>query len=177
MKKAIIITCVSLILVLLSTILFLALYQRNFAYDFTKPELVEVNGWTGEKIDSEKIYEELTGSSSQSILSSAFNQSQVKKPRITKNYSLRTFTGSLQYMITLRWNEEQTLMLNGEEYNDSSNYSKKYKEIRCEISNDCKDIMLKFYVMDLTETNKYIYTIEQYGDYTQLYEYLSSINF
>ena len=107
----------------------------------------------------------------------AFNKFQIKYPSIKKN-SLRKFTSSEKYVVTLRYGEEQTLMLDGKNYVDPNNSAIneiKYKELRFELGETNKDIMLKVYVMDLEETEKYYYVISQFGDYSNLYSYLSSI--
>ena len=180
MKKTILITCIALILVLLGGILFLALFQKDFSYDLKTPNSVEVNGNTatvGTTLDPNKIFEGLTNHSKKSIMQEAFNKSQIKYPSIKKN-SLRKFTSSEKYVVTLRYGEEQTLTLDGKNYVDPNNSAIneiKYKELRFELGETNKDIMLKIYVMDLEETEKYCYVISQFGDYSNLYSYLSSI--
>ena len=142
--------------------------------------MIEVNGNTataGSTLDPNKIFEELTTHSKKSIMQSAFNKSQIKQPSIKKN-ALRKFTSTQKYVITLRYSEEQTLTLDGKNYvdpNNSANNEIKYKELKLEIGETNKDIMLKIYVMDLEETEKYYYVISQFGDYSNLYSYLSSI--
>lgn len=180
MKKAILITCISLIVILLGGILFLALFQKDFSYDFEKPNIIEVNDNTavvGSKLDPTTIFDELTSSSKKSIMQYAFNKSQITYPSIKKN-SLRKFSSSEKYVISLRYNEEQVLKLDGENFvdpNNSANNEIKYKELRFEIGETNKDIALKIYVMDLNETEKYYYVISQFGDYSGLYSYLSGI--
>ena len=107
----------------------------------------------------------------------AFNKSQIKYPSIKKN-TLRKFSPTQKYVVTLRYDEEQTLTLDGKNYVDPNNSAIneiKYKELRFELGETNKDIMLKVYVMDLEETEKYYYVISQFGDYSNLYSYLSSI--
>lgn len=180
MKKTVLITCIALILVLLGGILFLALFQKDFSYDFKTPNTIEVNGNTasvGSTLDPNKIFEGLTTHSKKSVMQSAFNKSQIKYPTIKKN-SLRKFSSSEKYVITLRYEDEQILTLDGKNYvdpNNSANNEIKYKELRFEIGATNKDIMLKVYVMDLEEAEKYYYVISQFGDYSNLYSYLSSI--
>lgn len=179
MKKTILITCISIILVLLGGILFLALYQKDFSYELKTPDIIEVNGNTavGEKLDANTIFEGLTNHSKKSIMQSAFNKSQIKYPSIKKN-ALRKFSSTEKYVITLRYDQEQTLTLNGENYvdpNNSANNEIKYRELKIELGETNKDIMLKIYVMDLEETEKYYYVISQFGDYSSLYSYLTSI--
>lgn len=180
MKKTILITCIALILVLLGGILFLALFQKDFSYDFKTPNSVEVNGNTatvGTTLDPNKIFDGFTTHSKKSIMQEAFNKSQIKYPSIKKN-TLRKFTSSEKYVVTLRYGEEQTLTLDGKNYVDPNNSAIneiKYKELRFELGETNKDIMLKIYVMDLEETEKYCYVISQFGDYSNLYSYLSSI--
>ena len=180
MKKTILITCIALILVLLGGILFLALFQKDFSYDFKTPNMIEVNGNTatvGSTLDPNKIFDGFTTHSKKSIMQEAFNKSQIKYPSIKKN-SLRKFTSSEKYVVTLRYGEEQTLMLDGKNYVDPNNSAIneiKYKELRFELGETNKDIMLKVYVMDLEQTEKYYYVISQFGDYSNLYFYLSSI--
>lgn len=180
MKKTILITCITLILVLLGGILFLALFQKDFSYDFKTPNMIEVNGNTataGTALDSNTIFEGLTNHSKKSIMQSAFNKSQIKYPSIKKN-ALRKFSSTEKYVITLRYDQEQTLTLNGENYvdpNNSANNEIKYRELKIELGETNKDIMLKIYVMDLEETEKYYYVISQFGDYSSLYSYLTSI--
>lgn len=178
MKKTILITCISLIVVLLGGILFLALFQKDYSYDFEKPNLIEVNGNTGGKLDSEKIFEKFLNSSKKSILQSAFNKSEIKKPEINANKKLKSISFTQKYQITFRYDIEQVLKLDGENYVDkynSSNNEIKFKEVRFEIGEECSNISLKIYVMDLDETEKYYYVISQYGDYSELYSYLSGI--
>ena len=180
MKKTILITCIALILVLLGGILFLALFQKDFSYDFKTPNSVEVNDNTatvGTTLDPNKIFEGLTNHSKKSIMQASFNKSQIKYPSIKKN-TLRKFSPTQKYVVTLRYDEEQTLTLDGKNYvdpNNSANNEIKYKELKFEIGATNKDIMLKIYVMDLEETEKYYYVISQFGDYSNLYSYLSSI--
>lgn len=185
MKKTILITCIALILVLLGGILFLALFQKDFSYDFKMPNLIFVNkdnkgnntAEIGSTLDPNKIFDELTNHSKKSIMQEAFNKSQIKYPSIKKN-PLRKFTSTEKYVVTLRYGEEQTLTLDGKNYVDPNNSAIneiKYKELRFELGETNKDIMLKVYVMDLEETEKYYYVISQFGDYSNLYSYLSSI--
>lgn len=180
MKKAILITCISLIMVLLGVILFLALYQKDFSYDFVTPSTIEVNNNTAEvggKLDPEEVFDKLTNASKKTIMQSAFNKSQIKYPTIKKN-SLRKFSSTEKYVVTLRYAEEQVLKLDGENYvdpNNSANNEIKYKELRFELGATNKDISLKVYVMDLKETEKYYYVISQFGDYSELYSYLNGI--
>ena len=97
---------------------------------------------------------------------------------ISQKNTLRKFTSSEKYVVTLRYGEEQTLTLDGKNYVDPINSAIndiKYKELRFELGETNKDIMLKVYVMDLEETEKYYYVISQFGDYSNLYSYLSSI--
>lgn len=180
MKKTILITCIALILVLLGGILFLALFQKDFSYDFKTPNSVEVNGNTatvGTTLDPNKIFDGLTNHSKKSIMQGAFNKSQIKYPSIKKN-TLRKFSPTQKYVVTLRYDEEQTLTLDGKNYVDtnySANNEIKYKELRFELGETNKDIMLKVYVMDLKESEQFNYVISQFGDYSNLYSYLSSI--
>lgn len=180
MKKTILITCIALILVLLGGILFLALFQKDFSYDFKTPNSVEVNGNTatvGTTLDQNKIFEGLTNHSKKSIMQASFNKSQIKYPSIKKN-TLRKFSPTQKYVVTLRYDEEQTLTLDGKNYVDPNNSAIneiKYKELRFELGETNKDIMLKVYVMDLKESEQYNYVISQFGDYSNLYSYLSSI--
>lgn len=183
MKKAILITCISLIIVLLGVILFLALYQKDFSYDFETPDLIEVNKNTGGKLDSDVVFEKFSNSSKKTILQSAFNKSQIKYPEIKPNASrklkdIKDSNLTEKYQITFRYDTEQVLKLDGKNYVDpinSSNNEIKYKELRFELGETNKDISLKIYVMDLKETEKYYYVISQFGDYSELYSYLSGI--
>lgn len=180
MKKATLITCICLILVLLGGILFLALFKKDFSYDFEKPNLIEVNGNTGGKLDSNVVFEKFLESSKKSILQYAFNKSKIKQPEINANSNrkLKSIALSEKYRITFRYDSEQVLKLNGENFVDphnSANNEIKYKEVRFEIGEECSNISLKIYVMDLTETEKYYYVISQYGDYSELYSYLNGI--
>ena len=180
MKKTILITCISLIIVLLGVILFLALYQKDFSYDFETPNSIEVNSNTAEmggKLDPETIFEKLTNASKKTILQSSFNKTQIKYPTIKKN-PLRKFSSTEKYVVALRYDDEQILKLDGKNYvdpNNSSNNEIKYKELRFELGEENKDISLKIYVMDLKDTEKYYYVISQFGDYSELYSYLNGI--
>ena len=110
-------------------------------------------------------------------MQASFNKSQIKYPSIKKN-TLRKFSPTQKYVVTLRYDEEQTLTLDGKNYVDTNNSAIneiKYKELRFELGETNKDIMLKVYVMDLEETEKCYYVISQFGDYSNLYSYLSSI--
>lgn len=181
MKKTILITCIALILVLLGGILFLALFQKDFSYDFKTPNIIEVNGNTataGSQLDPNKIFEGLTTHSKKTILQSAVNKSQIKYPSINKN-PLRKFSSTEKYVVTFRYEQEQILTLDGKNYVDSKNSANdeiKYRELKFEIGATNKDISLKIYVMDLKETEKYYYVISQFGDYSELYSYLKGIN-
>lgn len=181
MKKTVLISCISLIIVLLGAILFLALYQKDFSYELEKPNLIEVNSNTGGKLDSDVVFEKFLNASKKSILQSAFNKSQIKYPEIKPNASrkLKEINLTEKYRITFRYENEQVLKLDGENYvdpNNSSNNEIKYKELRFELGEKNSDISLKIYVMDLKETEKYYYVISQFGDFSELYSYLSGID-
>ena len=46
MKKAILITSIVLVVALLGAIIFFAVYQKDYSYEFETPDIIEVNSWT-----------------------------------------------------------------------------------------------------------------------------------
>ena len=77
----------------------------------------------------------------------AFNKSQIKYPSIKKN-TLRKFTSSEKYVVTLRYGEEQTLTLDGKNYVDPNNSAIneiKYKELPYKVAiNEALEISKKY---------------------------------
>ena len=181
MKKAILITSIVLVVALLGAIIFFAVYQKDYSYEFETPDIIEVNSWTASDegdLSKTKIFEGLTKHSSKGLLASIVDGDLVKKPEIEK-VGLTNLNSSAKYLITLRYSDAdgKVLKLNGKNFEDPRNSAIKeirYKELKIELTENNKDVLLKIYVMSMSNSSQYSYVIEQFGDYSELYNYLSS---
>lgn len=179
-KKITLIICFTLIAIFAGLVIASVAIQHDFKSDISKPDSVEIvnkanrHFYTAdEQINLDTIYEKFQSQTKVQYLSALLNGTlKSQKSEITQSAML-SYSGTGKFYLIFHYNQTQKLKLsNGTNYD----YSKFLFEV------DKTDSMkrLSIYVIDdaksTAETYKYCYTISQYCDLTNLYNYFDSLN-